>query len=208
MKKSLAIAYSMKKKAERKKYDDGGKVKPTPTPEEHSPNEGIVQKVKDAWNGIDPYTGKPKKAHGGFISEEEASGFASHEGNTQRPNHAAMMEEEKKLNQHHVMAMNSMKEALVDRIMNQSSKDFSSLDRYSQGGKVANQEHGKDNNELAGFLPNEFDDLVIRDDLESSYDGANAGDHLGNSQEDEDRRDIVSQIMKSRAKKDRLPNPR
>lgn len=79
---------------------------------------------------------------------------------------------------------------------------------YSEGGKVANQEHGENNNELAGFSPNEFDDLVLRDDLESTYgDDDNSGDNLGNAQEDEDRKDIVSRIMASRKKKDRMPNP-
>jgi hypothetical protein len=75
--------------------------------------------------------------------------------------------------------------------------------RYSEGGKVANQDE-----EITGDMPNEFDVLHLDDDLESSYDGANSGDELGNDQEDEDRKDIVSRIMKSRAKKDRLPNPR
>lgn len=82
------------------------------------------------------------------------------------------------------------------------------LKGLSEGGKVANQEHGENNNELAGFSPNEFDDLVLRDDLESTYgDDDNSGDNLGNAQEDEDRKDIVSRIMASRKKKDRMPNP-
>lgn len=78
---------------------------------------------------------------------------------------------------------------------------------YSEGGKIANQEHGENNNELAGFSPNEFDDLVLRDDLESDSDGANNGDELGNEQEDSDRKDIVSKIMASRKKKDKNPRP-
>ncbi len=79
---------------------------------------------------------------------------------------------------------------------------------YSEGGRIANADHGEDQSKLAGFLPNEFDDLVLRDNLESSYTVANSGDEIGNAQEDADQNDIVSRIMKSRAKKDRLPNPR
>lgn len=82
---------------------------------------------------------------------------------------------------------------MVSRIMRQ---------KYSKGGMVANEDKI-----TAGFEPNEFDDLALRDDLESSYTGANSGDELGNDQEDEDRRDIVSRIMRSRAKRDRLPRP-
>jgi len=73
---------------------------------------------------------------------------------------------------------------------------------YSEGGKVANSDEIE-----AGFMPNEFDDLHLRDDLEEHYTGANSGDELGDEQEDEDRADIVKRIMKSRAKKDRMPNP-
>lgn len=78
---------------------------------------------------------------------------------------------------------------------------------YSEGGRVANEDHGPMDSRLAGFKQNEFDDLALRDDLEQHYTGANSGDELGNSQEDSDRRDIVSRIMKSRAKKDRMPRP-
>lgn len=94
-------------------------------------------------------------------------------------------------------------DSLVDRIMHKPSDDESDLDRYSEGGKVANQDEI-----TAGFSPNEFDDLHLRDDLESSYgDDDNSGDSLDNEQEDEDRKNIVARIMKSRSKKDRLPNP-
>ncbi len=75
---------------------------------------------------------------------------------------------------------------------------------YSKGGQVANDTGmGME----ADKLPNQFDDLVLRDDLEQHYTGANSGDEIGDKQEDEDRRDVIAQIMKSRRKKDRLPNP-
>ncbi len=78
---------------------------------------------------------------------------------------------------------------MVDRIMKR---------RMSEGGRVSNEDHGPDDDRLADFSPNEFDDLALRDDLESDYTGANSGDEIGNAQEDEDRSDIVSRIMKSR----------
>lgn len=75
--------------------------------------------------------------------------------------------------------------------------------RYSKGGRVAN-----DTSPVADFEDNQFDDLVKDDGLEFSYTGANSGDELGNKREDEDERDVVASVMKSRKKKDRLPNPR
>jgi len=64
-----------------------------------------------------------------------------------------------------------------------------------------------DLDKMADGQPNEMDDLALRDDLEFSYDGKNSGDELGNDREDKDRKDIVSRIMASRKKKDRLPSP-
>ena len=77
--------------------------------------------------------------------------------------------------------------------------------RYSKGGRVSNEDHGEDQDELADFSPNEFDDLSLRDDLESSYTGANSGDEIGDKQEDEDREDMISRIMRSRKKTDKMP---
>jgi hypothetical protein len=89
---------------------------------------------------------------------------------------------------------------MVGRIMKKRQME------YSKGGQVANQEHGEHDNEMADFSPNEFDDLVLRDDdLESEYTGANSGDEDGNeygSHHD----DLVSRIMLKR-KKQHNPNP-
>lgn len=76
------------------------------------------------------------------------------------------------------------------------------MQKYSQGGKVANK-----TTMAADMKPNQFDDLVLDDDLDFEYTGENSGDHLGNAREDHDRKDIVARIMKSRAKKDRMPRP-
>ena|ERR1700677_4155524 len=110
---------------------------------------------------------------------------------------SAMEEDDKDLNQLPVDMKKETEDSDDDLVMRIMKK------RYSEGGKVANQDE-----KITGDMPNEFDVLHLDDDLESSYDGANSGDELGNDQEDEDRKDIVSRIMKSRAKKDRLPNPR
>ena len=88
-------------------------------------------------------------------------------------------------------------EDMVTRIMTKMAKS------YSKGGRVAN-----DTKDIADFAPNNFDDLALRDNLESSYTGANSGDEQGDAREDHDRADIVSRVMASRKKKDRLPNPR
>lgn len=82
---------------------------------------------------------------------------------------------------------------LVDKIMRK---------RMSEGGQVAN-----DTDMTADTQPNEFDDLVLDDDLESDYTGANSGDELGNDAMDENDRDLISRIMRSRAKKDSMPRP-
>lgn len=115
---------------------------------------------------------------GGFIGEEESSGYHD------------MPEYHKKENEmaeHEDMDM-------IDRII-------SKRNMYSEGGKVANSDHGMDDDKLAGFEPNEFDDLTKDDDLEFNYTGANSGDEIGNHQEEEDQRDIVSRIMKQKMMK-------
>lgn len=73
---------------------------------------------------------------------------------------------------------------MIDRIMRQC---------YSEGGRVANETPW-----TADFEPNEFDELVKDDDLEGHYPGSQ---EIGDEQEDMDRHDIVSRIMRSRAKR-------
>lgn len=122
-------------------------------------------------------------AHGGMMEKEEvSSGYRSMPLATSE--HNAMAEDED--------------EDMIGRIMRQ---------RYSKGGMVANEDHGPDDDGLADFKRNEFDDLSMRDHLEEHYTGANSGDEIGDEQEDEDRHDIVSRIMKSRGMKDKMPIP-
>ena len=70
---------------------------------------------------------------------------------------------------------------------------------YSEGGKVANDVGVAE----ADKMPAEYDDLVLRDDLESSYDGENSGDMDG-SKLNQDEGDMISRIMKKR----KQTNPR
>jgi len=72
----------------------------------------------------------------------------------------------------------------------------------SRGGMIANDDEPE-----ADSMPAEFDDLALDDHLEGTNSGAADGDDLGDEQEDKDRHDIVSRIMKSRSKRDRMPRP-
>lgn len=67
--------------------------------------------------------------------------------------------------------------------------------RMSQGGRVANETEP-----VADFLPNEFDDLVLRDGLSFSYTGANSGDHLGHDDEEKRHNERVALVMMKRRK--------
>jgi hypothetical protein len=79
--------------------------------------------------------------------------------------------------------------------------------RYSKGGMVANGGDA-DMDQMSDGKPNNFDDLALDDHLESDYgDGNNSGDETGNAAEEHDRHDIVARVLKSRAKKDRMPRP-
>lgn len=196
MKQSLAISYALKKKA--KKMAKGGPVdgdvssssinsanidKNVKLPSDIDPNNPVAKSVKKAFGYAD----------GGFVDEEKASGYIAHEGNDVKEAYAAGLEDGQSLNQ------KGPEMDMVGRIMKQRQM-------MSEGGKVANG--GEDDlDQMADGKPNNFDDLSLRDDLESSYTGANSGDELGDEQEDSDRKDIVSRIMASRRKKDRLPSP-
>jgi len=93
---------------------------------------------------------------------------------------------------------------MIQRIMMGRAKG------YSEGGQVANEDQGESASvphDMAKWKDNEFDDLALRNDLEFKSTGANSGDSDGDAQEDHDRDDIVSRIMRSRSKKDRMAIP-
>jgi hypothetical protein len=233
---SLAIAYGMKKRSKKMAEGGEAKQKSVKeamegeihgSPESNLGGKGYMRNSRKSEMSIRKQNPDLYKADGGFIDEEKSSGYEDHKGNDVKSDSMAMTEDDRSLNQHgeneegpqgmhmcsggscghpsHGMAEGGFigshqtedhEDDMVGRIMKKRQQ------MYSEGGKVANQDK-----EITGDMPNEFDDLHLRDDLESSYTGSNSGDELGNDQEDEDRNDIVSRIMRSRAKKDRNPRP-
>ena len=166
-KQALAIAYSMKRKAQHKA--EGGQIE------------------DNYESSCTAHCNSPCEVH------EKASGFPAEAGSYADGGEADGVE-----SQPTPILGSGDKDDLVGRTV---------AKRYSEGGKVANEDHGHNDEDLAGFDPNEFDDLALRDDLSFSETGANSGDELGDDQEDHDRKDIVARVMKSRAKKDRNPRP-
>ena len=120
--------------------------------------------------------------HGGKMAQ---GGYA--EDDSARQNAASQMRDEEKSQpsksdssspMSSMMGPMAMAEGgdIVDRLM---------AKRYSKGGQVANSDEP-----VADFMPNEFDDLHLRDELEEHYTGANSGDELSDDQEDADRKDF------------------
>jgi hypothetical protein len=207
LKQSLAIAYAMKRKAKKEKMAHGG----------YMADGGFVHEEEKSG-----YVHKPHSecyAKGGFVEEEEESGYRPMPKEHEKHDEAAMMESDRMLNQHgqeeegadgmeednesqhermyaHPVENQDYHEDMVGRIMAKRQH------HYSEGGRVAN-----DSPIEAGFEDNQFDDLVKDDDLHEHYDAKNSGDEIGDEQEDEDRHNIVSRIMKSRRLKDRMPHP-
>lgn len=193
-------------------YAEGDVVEPSPTPrppvkQNKRKVQSFMHGFQDAFAGSSPaeatetVEGEEHKAHGGAIGEDdrmlnqhgdmEVGAEGMDEDNEEQPMHNYA---------HSVENQEEGPEAdMIGHIMKKRQM------HYSKGGRVAND---VGTGQEAGKLPNQYDDLVLRDDLEQHYTGANSGDEIGDAQEDEDRRDIVSMVMKSRRKKDRLPNPR
>lgn len=223
MKQSLAIAYAMKKKSQNKAMGgemhdegcpcpkccdeammkDGGEV------EMHSPAGGSKDRLaasnrvkreepqKGVHKSQNVYT--PGSSKAGYNSRALKEGPVFKE--QAKAEHHKVLEESRAMPKPKLQGLAEGGEVspddddLVMRIMKK---------RYSMGGEVSND---TGEGEVADEMPNQFDDLVLDDSLEDHDTGANSGDELGNSQEDEDRHDIISRIMKSRAKKDKNPRP-
>lgn len=200
-----ALAAGVKKAFGMSDEAEAAEPKQTPPPATKDTNPR-TSGIKKAFN-------VPGYAKGGFVEEEKAKGYLPMPKEHRKMDHAAMMEDDRDLNQHgeyevgaegmaednepfheheygHAVENQDDHEDMVGHIMKQRMK------HYSKGGMVAN-----DTPDEADFMPNDFDDLAMHDHLEDHYTGADSGDELGDHQEDEDRRDIVSQIMKSRRKK-------
>jgi hypothetical protein len=180
---ALAIAYSMKRKAQHKAK--GGMVHKAEQLEhmEHDPHHEDVERDGEmsampkhnlAAKHEDDKNLNQHKAHGGEIHID----IDSHN-----------MEEEEEEHEH--MAHGD----IVSRVL---------AKHYSKGGVIANEGEGLLSH-MADGKPNNFDDLVLDDHLESTQ--HDFGEHDGDAREDHDRHDIVKRVMRSLAKKDRLPHP-
>jgi hypothetical protein len=197
---SLALAYAMKKRAKkalgREACDagcpgcpkckggmmaEGGEVDSGPSISDFFSSKEERDQKKAEQGRKDPInydTRIGKFATGGFVEEEKASGYPESEY-VQADEPAEMIGQ----NAHGGMIEDD--DDLIDRIM-----------KSRKGEPVAD------------FEQNDFDELdQTSAGHEADYTGENSGDEDGDAAEDEDRRDIVSRIMKSRAKKDRMPRP-
>lgn len=198
MKPSLSISYALKKKA--KKMADGGDVKSDMLRSQEHAQSG--QKAVHTERGAfgNPHGAPSVKSH----SKKEHERVISELRSMKKPNLLAeggMIDDEEMMPEDtvHGEQDDSHMMDMIDHIMNKRKM-------MSEGGKVANSGMGE-LDEMADGQVNNFDDLSLRDDLESSYTGANSGDEIGNEGEDDRRSDIISRIMASRKKKDRMPRP-
>jgi hypothetical protein len=227
---SLAIAYALRKKA--KKMAQGGdssddqetlgtkigypgSPKPKPSPQGYAEGGHVKSKRERAMDAFRmAMGGMPELTHSG----EQSSGKPEIDGDLEPEAHLEL-EKRNEFASHpdshgsHVdhAEFNQMGDEdegagdmdsihpMVMRIMMGRAKG------YSEGGKVANEESGESTDEptFAKASGNEMDDLALRDDLEFKDTGANSGDEDDDAEQNHEREDIVSRIMKSRAKKDR-----
>lgn len=123
-----------------------------------------------------------KKRHKMAEGGEMSSGYEEMPEQQDMPNDAAETEDD------------DMDGDMLDRIMRK---------HYSEGGMVANDDGVAE----ADKKPAEYDDLVLRDGLEGHDTEADSGDDLGNKAMGERDSDIISRIMRSMGKKDRMPRP-
>ncbi len=195
MSRSLAAAYAVKKMGKKShKADcpgcemchggmmaDGGDVEGINKPVGPQRHEDYMRKL----------------GHSGGRSKAGLHVRAAHEGTSPEFNIGKAKEE----HEHTLRQMKSMKKPnlyaeggevedddMISRIM---------AKRMSEGGVIANEDMPE-----ADFEDAEFDDLEKDDHLEGEYPGSQ---EIGDEQENEDRRDIVARIMRSRKKKDRIP---
>lgn len=178
---SLAIAYAMKKK----KKCHGGEMAHGGDVEMDMVEENPQPVMSPMAKGMKKAFHAPGYAEGGEVEEEMKSG---HEPMPcEKCGHVAK----------HAVENQGMgeEEDMIGRIMKKRQM-------FSKGGQVANEDEP-----MADSEPAEYDDLVKEDGLEFHETGENSGDEIGDDEEDEDRKDVVSRIMKSRKKKDKMPRP-
>ncbi len=203
---NMAIKYGMMKKH---KMAHGGTMEHEQPCDEHGEamckmchggkmaEGGGVDDYSDTSNPVDKSMKKafktPAYADGGFVHEEKESGYMPDP--MEHPDH---------MYGHEVPNQDEDGEVdMIGHIMHKR-KMMAKGGLMSKGGRIANDVgEGMD----ADREPRQYDDLVSDDYLEQHDTGENSGDEIGDHQEDEERHDIVSQIMKSRKKKDRMPRP-
>lgn len=185
LKQSLAIAYAVKKRG--KKMAHGGMM------------------TDDGYQSeCDEHCNHPGEAH------PKAEYMEPHEGDHKRPNHMAIEQDDKMLNQHgddeigpegehmaeggFIGSHQSMAhdEDMVGRIMKKRQH------MYSKGGMVSNDDHPF---EYEFETPDQFDDLVLDDHLESKGTDNERGNMYGS-----DHKDPVATVMMKR-KKQHNPRP-
>ena len=196
LKQSLAIAYALKKKG--RKMNEGGETEWERTEQESGrPSRPSIEDRREREEEKPGYMAK-----GGEVCHMCAGGSCPKhmtDGGEVRGRKWSDMGREIEPSHEYPEEREVEDDDMVTRIMKKR--------RYSEGGRVANEDHGPRDSRLAGFEQNEFDDLALRDDLEDSDTGRNSGDEIGDRREDKDNRDIVSRIMESRKLKNRMPIP-
>lgn len=232
MAKDFALAYGMKK---RKREEEGGEepeaqpMQPKPRAEYGDMYEGsrarsMEQESKRA-RAIRMFEGgeveaAPKKNE--FAEEQDERELNQHGAIEQGPQGSKDDWDSPESGVDHPVENQDDVEDMVGRIVAQRQQSFAKggeahqcsgsgcqhfshggvVKKFSEGGKVAN-----DTSPITDDMPAQYDDLVLRDDLESSYTGENSGDELGNEALDEEEEDLIAKIMKSRSKKDSMPRP-
>lgn len=224
--KSLAIAYAMKKK--KSPEEDGEEM--VESKEESPRAQHRDMYAQGQANAMDKES-KRERAIRMFKGEdlkeslpakkEDSRMLGQHGEEEEGPDGPFVDAEDPKHSVSHDVENQDEVEDMVGRVMKQRQQMFAkggeahmcsggNCSHYSHGGAVKMSEGGEIANSdlpIVDDMPAEFDDLHLRDDLESSYTGKDSGDELGNSQLEEDEGDLISRIMKSRAKKDRMPRP-
>jgi len=205
---NFGMAYSAKKK-----YARGGKVQSDMDHGQKRGPEGYGKYQEQAQNqkgihtpvsGVTEYPGGKGTSRAGDYTKDRYGGKPTFSGadHPAKEEHKRVLSEMQSMPKPNLMAHGGEVEEdapihhIVRKVLMGRAKG------YSEGGEVANEDH-----DMAKELPNEFDDLALDDSLSQHDTGANSGDALGDEQEDEDRHDIISRVMKSRSKKDRNPSP-
>ncbi len=196
--KNLAMAYSMKKRAKKKFAEGGEAASKTGYGLKDMAQKGVHHQTAKHQAGVSTVGGAIRRgdhelvknihrekladlksmkkpnlmADGGFVEEEEDSGYLPLPEEHEKMNHAAIAEDAD----------------MIARIMHQ---------RYSRGGQVANDVGVAEADEE----PAEYDDLVLRDDLDGSQ-PEDSNEHGDSAVSD----DLIDRIMLKK-KKERMPRP-